>query len=136
MRDHREEYQKLSPEAKARKNARNQLPEVKQQKKEYYQRDKHLLKERYHQNFAIVVKFLEERDECEGCIKCGSKERLELDHINQQDKKWNPKRSMCSKVLFVSQMIGTGECITRRAFFLNVISINGTFKCFCYILLE
>ena len=98
-RDHKAEYQRLSPESKARKNARNKLPEVIQQKKEYYQRDRHLIKERYHQNFAIVVKFLEERDNHEGCIKCGNKERLELDHINQQDKSWNPKRSMSSKVL-------------------------------------
>ena len=36
-RDHKAEYQRLSPESKARKNARNKLPEVIQQKKEYYQ---------------------------------------------------------------------------------------------------
>lgn len=99
MRDHQAEYQRLSPEAKAKKNARNQLPEVKQKKREYYQRDKHLLKERYVENFAKVIKFLEERDGSEGCIKCGSKERLELDHINPTEKEWNPKRSMCSKKL-------------------------------------
>jgi len=99
MRDHKAEYQRLSPEAKAKKNARNQLPEVKQKKREYYQRDKHLLKERYTENFATVIKFLEERDGSEGCIKCGSKERLELDHINPIEKEWNPKRSMCSKKL-------------------------------------
>ena len=45
MRDHKAEYQRLSPEAKAKKSARSQLPEVKQKKREYYQRDKHLIKE-------------------------------------------------------------------------------------------
>ena len=99
MRDHQAEYQKLSAEAKAKKIARNQLPEVKQKKREYYRRDKHLLKERHTENFAKVIKFLEERDGSEGCIKCGSKERLELDHINPKEKEWNPKRSMCSKKL-------------------------------------
>ena len=98
-RDHQAEYQRLSLEAKAKKSARNQLPEVKQQKREYYQRDKHLLKERYVENFATVIKFLEERDGSEGCVKCGSKKRLELDHINPKEKEWNPKRSMCSKNL-------------------------------------
>jgi len=99
MRDHQAEYQRLSPEAKAKKSARNQLLEVKQQKREYYQRDKHLLKERYVENFATVIKFLEERDGSEGCVKCGSKQQLELDHINPEEKEWNPKRSMCSKNL-------------------------------------
>jgi len=99
MRDHRAEYQRLSLESKAKKNARNLLPEVKQQKQEYYRRDKHLLKERYVENFATVIKFLEERDGSEGCVKCGSKERLELDHINPEEKEWNPKHSMCSKKL-------------------------------------
>ena len=56
-RDHKAEYQRLSSEAKAKKIARNQLPEVKQKKREYYQRDKHLIKERYEKNFAIVVKY-------------------------------------------------------------------------------
>ena len=98
-RDHKAEYQRLSPEAKAKKSARNQLPEVKEKKREYYQRDKHLYKERYAENFATVIKFLEERDGSEGCVKCGSKERLELDHINPEEKEWNPKRSMCSKNL-------------------------------------
>ena len=98
-RDYKAEYQRLSPEAKAKKIARNQLSEVKQKKREYYQRDKHLLKERYAENFANVIKFLEERDGSEGCVKCGSKERLELDHINPEEKEWNPKRSMCSKNL-------------------------------------
>ena len=99
MRDHKAEYQRLSSEAKAKKNARNLLPEVKEQKRGYYQRDKHLLKERYISNFATVVKFLEERDNHKGCISCGSEERLELDHINQENKEWNPKRSMGSKKL-------------------------------------
>ena len=99
MRDHRAEYQRLSPEAKARKKARDLLPEVKQQKREYYQRDKHLLKERSTENFAKVIKFLEERDGFEGCVGCGSKERLELDHINPEEKEWNPKQSICSKNL-------------------------------------
>lgn len=99
MRDHRAEYQKLSAEAKAKKNARNQLPEVKQQKREYYQRDKHLIKERYEKNFTIVVKYLEERDDHKGCVGCGSKQQLELDHINPEDKEWNPKTSMSSKKL-------------------------------------
>jgi len=99
MRDHKAEYRRLSSKAKAKKNARNLLPEVKQQKREYYQRDKHLLKERYVENFSTVVKFLEERDSCEGCVKCGSKEQLELDHINEEEKEWNPRRSMCSKTL-------------------------------------
>ena len=98
-RDHKAEYQRLSPEAKAKKIARNQLPEVKQKKREYYQRDKHLIKERYEKNFAIVVKYLEERDNHKGCIGCGSKQQLELDHINREDKEWNPKHSMCSKKL-------------------------------------
>ena len=99
MRDHKEEYQRLSPESKAKKIARNQLPEVKEKKRFYYQRDKHLIKERYVENFITVIKFLEERDGSEGCIKCGNKEQLELDHINPEVKKWNPKRSMCSKTL-------------------------------------
>ena len=92
-------YYRRNAESRDRKSLRNQLPEVKQQKREYYQRDKHLLKERYAENFATVVKFLEERDGSEGCVKCGSKERLELDHINPKEKEWNPKRSMCSKNL-------------------------------------
>ena len=99
MRDHKAEYQRLSPKAKKKKSARNKLSKVKQQKREYYQRDKPLLKERYVENFATVIKFLEERDGSEGCVKCGSKERLELDHINPEEKEWNPKRSMCSKNL-------------------------------------
>jgi 5-methylcytosine-specific restriction endonuclease McrA len=98
-RDHKAEYQRLSPEAKAKKIARNQLPEVKQKKREYYQRDKHLIKERYEKNFSIVVKYLEERDNHEGCIGCGSKQQLELDHINQEDKEWNPRGSIHSKKL-------------------------------------
>ena len=98
-RDHQAEYQRLSPESKAKKIARNQLPEVKQKKREYYHRDKHLIKERYTENFATVIKFLEERDGSEGCIKCGSKEQLELDHVNPKEKEWNPKRSMGSKNL-------------------------------------
>ena len=98
-RDHQAEYQRLSPESKAKKIARNQLPEVKQKKREYYHRDKHLIKERYAENFATVIKFLEERDGSEGCIKCGSKEQLELDHVNPKEKEWNPKRSMGSKNL-------------------------------------
>ena len=99
MRDHQEEYQRLSPESKAKKIARNQLPEVKQKKREYYHRDKHLIKERYAENFAMVIKFLEEKDGSEGCIKCGSKKQLELDHVNPKEKEWNPKRSMGSKNL-------------------------------------
>lgn len=99
MRDYKAEYQRLSSEAKAKKIARNQLPEVKQKKREYYQRDKYLIKERYEKNFANVVKYLEERDGSEGCIKCGAKGKLELDHINPEEKEWNPKRSMCSKKL-------------------------------------
>lgn len=98
-RDRSREWHDLSPEAKKRKSERNKLPKVKEQKRGYYQRDKHLLKERYVKNFSTVVKFLEERDGCEGCIECGSKERLELDHINPEEKEWNPKRSMCSKKL-------------------------------------
>ena len=50
MRDHKAEYQRLSPEQKAKKSARNNLPEVKQLKREYYQRDKHLIKLAYHHN--------------------------------------------------------------------------------------
>ena len=92
-------YYRRNAEYRARKSLRNQLPEVKQQKREYYQRDKHLLKERYVENFATVIKFLEERDGSEGCVKCGSKQQLELDHINPEDKEWNPKRSMSSKKL-------------------------------------
>ena len=99
MRDHKAEYQKLSPEAKAKKIARNYLPEVKQKKREYYQRDKHLHKQRYEENFITVVKYLEERDNHGGCIGCGSKQQLELDHINREDKEWNPMRSMSSKNL-------------------------------------
>ena len=102
MRDHKAEYQKLSPEAKAKKNARNKLPKVKEQKKSYYQRDKYLLKERYISNFATVVNYLEEKYNHKGCVGCGSIQTdppLELDHVNQEDKEWDPKRSMCSKKL-------------------------------------
>ena len=98
-RDHQAEYQRLSPESKSKKIARNQLPEVKQKKREYYQRDKHLIKQRYESNFAKVVKYLGEKYNHDGCIGCGSKQQLEFDHINSEEKEWNPKRSMCSKKL-------------------------------------
>ena len=54
-RNHKEEYQRLSPEQKAKKIARNNLPEVKQRKREYYLRDKQLKQERYQQHRQQVI---------------------------------------------------------------------------------
>ena len=99
MRDHKAEYQKLSPEAKARKIARNNLPEVKQRKKEYYLRDKELKKKLYQQHRQEVIEYLQHIHDHTGCIGCGSQEQLEIDHIDPSLKECNPAKSFGSKTI-------------------------------------
>ena len=93
-RNHKEEYQRLSPEQKAKKIARNNLPEVKQLKREFYLRNKELKQERYQQHRQQVVEYLQHKHNHIGCIGCGSQERLELDHIHPSTKLCDPAKSL------------------------------------------
>ena len=110
MRDHKAEYQRLSPEAKARKIARNKLPEVIQRKKEWSLQRLSTRKEREAYNYNAIVSFLEQRDNHEGCIGCGTKERLEFDHINQQDKEFDPRPRMGAKTMSERQWNEIAKC--------------------------
>ena len=98
-RDHKAEYQRLSPEAKAKKSARNKLPEVKQLKREYYLRDKELKKQRYHQHRQQVVEYLQDKHNHIGCIGCGTTIQLEIDHIDPSTKECNPGNSFSAKTI-------------------------------------
>jgi hypothetical protein len=98
-RNHKEEYQRLSPEQKAKKIARNNLPEVKQRKKEYYLRDKQLKQKLYQQHRQQVIDYLQHKHNHIGCIGCGSQERLELDHIHPSTKLCDPAKSLGSKTI-------------------------------------
>ena len=98
-RDHKAEYQRLSPEAKAKKNARSNLPHVKQQKKEYYLRDKELKQQRYQQHRQQVIEYLQHKHQHEGCIGCGTTIQLELDHIDPTTKQCDPAKSLGAKTI-------------------------------------
>lgn len=98
-RNHKEEYQRLSPEQKAKKIARNNLPEVKQLKREFYLRNKELKQERYRQHRQQVIDYLQHKHNHIGCIGCGSQERLELDHIHPSTKLCDPAKSFGAKTI-------------------------------------
>ena len=110
MRDHKAEYARLSPEAKAKKIARNKLPKVVESKAKWSIERKSIRKERFENNFFQVIAFLEERDNHEGCIGCGTYERLELDHINRQDKEFDPRPRMECKTMTERQWKEIEKC--------------------------
>lgn len=98
-RNHKEEYQRLSPEQKAKKIARNNLPEVKQLKREFYLRNKQLKQERYQQHRQQVIDYLQHKHNHTGCIGCGSQEQLEIDHIDPTTKLCDPAKSFGAKTI-------------------------------------
>ena len=98
-RDYKAEYQRLSPEQKAKKSARNKLPEVKQRKREYYLRDKELKQERYQQHRQQAIDYLQHKHNHIGCIGCGTTIQLELDHIDPSLKECDPAKSLGAKTI-------------------------------------
>lgn len=98
-RDHKAEYQRLSPEAKARKKARNYLPEVIQQKIEYYLRNQEVKKQRYQQHRQEAIEYLQDKYDHIGCVGCGSTIRLEFDHIDPSLKECDPAKSFGAKTI-------------------------------------
>ena len=110
MRDHKAEYARLTPEAKAKKIARNKLPEVRERKAHWSIDRASIRKERFANNFSQVIAFFEKRDNHKGCIGCGTYERLELDHINQEDKEFDPRPRMECKTMTERQWKEIEKC--------------------------